>query len=156
MSENFQSRKTSFEEARIQNENVIQEEIIVKPNYVLKIFQENNLAELIFNAGAVLDEPLAREIKRTLVTTHPERKYNLLVGSKGFFRVTKGARILGARKSFSTHLAAAACYTSNSSLALLGELYTKINKPAVTTRVFSWREEALEWLLANMKSSKTG
>jgi hypothetical protein len=120
------------------------------PQFVLKYSRETPFAEFIIRDGVLYDEPLACETRRILAEASPGKKYLLLVHSDGFFRVTRKVRRLGASKDFSSHLSAVAFFTSNSSLALLGELYNKINKPAVPTRVFSSRESAEEWLISRL------
>lgn len=121
-------------------------ETIDMPSFTLKLIPSSDLAEYVIKEGVLLDEKLAWETKELLERLRPGKKYYLLVSSEGFFRVTKKARKLGASGKFSSHLAAVACYTTNASLALLGELYNKINKPAVATRVFATKEAAEEWL----------
>jgi hypothetical protein len=121
-------------------------DIIDNPSFILKVRADSDYAEYIIKDGVLYDEGLARETKMLLEKLNPGKKYYLLVSSEGFFRVTKKARKLGATQKFSSHLAAVAYFTNNSSLALLGELYNKINKPAVPTKVFSSRELAEEWL----------
>lgn len=121
--------------------------IIEKPAFTIKLYTGSDFAEFIIKSDMHLDEKVARESKKILEETNPGIRYFLLVSSEGLFRLSRKARRLGADKTFSTHLAAVACYTSNYTLSLLGELYNKINKPAVLTRVFSNRAAAKEWLL---------
>jgi hypothetical protein len=105
-----------------------------------------DFAELIMKDNAVFTVNAARQSKSMLENANPGVRYHLLVSCEGFFRVTRGARKTGADAAFSTHLAAVACYTSNPSLWLLGELYNKINKPVVSTSLFLSRDGALKWL----------
>lgn len=121
------------------------------PCFLLKIYPEADFAKLTIRSEIIFDENAARASKKILEETNPGRKYFLLVSSEGFFRVTKEVRKLGASRAFSSHIAAIACYTSNISLFLLGELYNKINKPAHPTRVFSSKESAMEWLYEQAK-----
>jgi hypothetical protein len=130
----------------------IEAEIIKRPGYTILFFQDTEIAELIMDSDIIMDVGMVKEIKDVLVKARPGIQYFLLVGSQGFFRVKKEARRLGAKKRFSSHLAAMACYTTNTSLALVADLYVKINKPAVPTRLFSSRESALHWLSKQMKS----
>jgi hypothetical protein len=127
--------------------------ILDNKDFYLKIDPTLHSAELIFKAGALLNDEVARRIKQELQNANPGKKYFLLVGSEGYFRVTKKARKMGASRQFSSHLAVVSCYTQNTSLYLLGELYNKINKPPVPTKVFYHREEAKEWLAEQMKMS---
>ncbi len=113
-------------------------------------FFGSKYAELLIKDNILITAKMAREMKRTMEAAYPCNRYYLLVGGVDFFRVTKEARRLGADPVFSSHLAAVACYTTNPSLMLLGELYNKINKPAVTTRIFTLRETARQWLFDQM------
>jgi hypothetical protein len=124
---------------------------IESPEFTIRFSTGSCFAELIFREGALFDENLARQTKLLLEESNPDKKYFLLVQSEGFFHVTKKARRTGADKTFSSHLAAVACFTNNATLFLLGELYNKINKPAVPTRVFHSREAAEEWLFTQMQ-----
>src|SRR2546423_343715 len=110
----------------------------------LALMYNKQFAELIIKDSVVFGEEEAWETKHIIEENCLEKCY-LLVGSEGFFIPTKEARALGANVEFSSHLAAVACYTNNPSLSLMGELYNKINKPAVQTRVFNRRESAVEW-----------
>lgn len=117
----------------------------------MDIFPGSPWAEFHVAPDAVLDEKVSWEAKKVLEEAGPGIRFFLLVDSEGFFRVTRKARKLAASREFSTHLAAVACYTSNATISLLGDLYNKINKPAVPTRVFNHRETAVEWLSELMK-----
>jgi hypothetical protein len=122
-------------------------QVIDHTRFSIVIYPGTDLAELTIKAEAVFDEDAAKASKKILEAAGPGKRYFLLVNSDGFFRVTKKARKLGASPKFSDHLAAIACYSNNYSLILLGELYNKINKPSVVTRIFSHKERAKEWLL---------
>jgi hypothetical protein len=121
-----------------------------RSNFTIKIYPGSDFAEFIIKGDTVFDDRSALESKKILEKARPGKKYYLLVSSSGFFKITKKARLLGADRLFSSHLAAVSCYTSNFSLSLLGELYNKLNKPFVTTRVFPSREAAMEWLTDQM------
>jgi hypothetical protein len=136
------------------SERSVEHQIIDRQGYFLKINPLSELTEFVIKADVIFDEILVRDSKNILEQIRPGHKHYLLVSSDGFFRLTRKARKIGASKDFSTHLAAVGCYTSNFSLALLGELYNKINKPAVPTRVFNSKEIATEWLEEQMAKIK--
>jgi hypothetical protein len=121
-----------------------------RSNFTIKIYPDSDFAEFIIKSDTVFDDRAALQSKKLLESARPGKKYYLLVSSSGFFKITKRARRLGADRLFSSHLAAVSCYTNNFSLSLLGELYNKLNKPFVTTRVFPSREPAMEWLTEQM------
>lgn len=126
-------------------------QLIDHQSFQIKYDKTTDITELIIKADVLLDEPVAREIKKMLEELKPGKKHFLLVQSPGFFQVTQKVRKLGASKKFSSHLAAVGAYSSNASIILLADLYNKINKPAVVTKIFHVRESALEWLLLQMK-----
>jgi hypothetical protein len=130
--------------------------IFDRPGYRVKIYPNSEITELIIKADVSLNEVFVRDSKKVLTEARPGHKHFLLVGAEGFFRLTKRARRIGAGKMFSSHLAAVACYTSNYSLALLGELYNKINKPFVPTKVFYTKEAAQDWLMEKIWKQKGG
>ncbi len=119
--------------------------IIESEHYLIKI-HDNDFTEYMIKDGVMYNESVARHTKNALEKYKKSAKFYVLAEGQNFFRVTKGARKLGADKEFSNHLAAVAFYSTNVSLSLLGELYIKINKPAVTTKLFTNRENAEEWL----------
>jgi hypothetical protein len=137
------------------SEQSVELQIIDRQGYFLRINSLSGLTEFVIKADAILDEGLVRDSKSVLEQIRPGHKHYLLVSSEGFFRLTRKARKIGASKNFSTHLAAISCYTSNFSLALLGELYNKINKPVVPTKVFHSKEVATEWLEEQMAKTKS-
>jgi len=121
-------------------------QIIDADSFSIILGEDPEFAELVIKDAVLYDDRVARETKSLLEQLRPGKKYYLVVSSIGFFRVSKKARKLGASKAFSNHLSAVAFYTTNASLLLIGELYNKINKPAVSTRIFASKEAAIEWL----------
>jgi hypothetical protein len=119
---------------------------IDRQGFILRHHPTDNITEFIIKSDVYFDDRMAAESKKIMEENFPGKRFFLLVGSDGFFRVTKKARRLGASRAFSNHLCAVACYTTNASLLLIAELYIKINKPAVPTKLFSSREAAEEWL----------
>jgi hypothetical protein len=119
--------------------------ILESNKFIIKVYP-NDFVEYVVKKDVLLDEKSAREAKKLLEDYKPGTKFFVLAEGLDFFRVTRGARRLGASKTFSTHMAAVAFCSNNFSLHLLGELYIKINKPAVPTRLFTNKKSAKEWL----------
>src|SRR5688572_27105962 len=142
----------NFQENGINWESVTPTQVFESKSFYIRFFPDN-YAELIIKADILFNEQIAKHAKKVLELQNPGIKYYLYSEPEGFFRVTRKARKLGAMKEFSNHLAAVAFVTSNSSLALLGELYNKINKPAVPTKVFSSKDSAREWLFDSMRNA---
>ena len=51
-----------------------------------------------------------------------------------------------ANPSYSSHHGAIAYYTTNFAIKLFFNMYVKINKPKIPIKLFSKKEEALNWL----------
>ena len=101
-----------------------------------------------------MDVELLLEIKNISENNHHHAKSCILIEGVGFFNVKKEVRKLGADKKFSSRALAVACYTKNPSLLLIGELYNKINKPAVVTKMFTDREKAMHWLKSFVETDR--
>ena len=109
-------------------------------------FHHINFYEILIKENVTLDVELLLEIKSISENNHHHVKSCILIEGVGFFNVKKEVRELGAEQKFSARAIAVACYTKNPSLLLIGELYNKINKPAVETKMFTNREKAKHWL----------
>lgn len=126
--------------------------VVEGATFRLVVYAGSPWAGYIIKADTIIDEKISLEAKEAMEKANPGIRHYLLVGSDGLFTVNRKARKMAALPEFSTHLAAVACYTPYQSISLLAELYNKINKPAVPTRIFSSREAAEEWLRLQMKT----
>jgi hypothetical protein len=88
----------------------------------------------------------ALEAKAEIKKRRGNDKFYVLAEGVEFFTLTKEARELCSTKEYLDNVIANAFYTKNISILLLGEMYNKINKPPVPTKVFTDKEEALNWL----------
>ena len=127
--------------------------VVETEKYILKIY-EDNLLEYYVKEGVVIDMSLALEVKKICALYRPNTKFYVFTEGSGFFNVTKEVREAGASKEFSKNMAAVALFTNNPSLLLLGELYNKINKPVVETKIFTNREKAHKWLRSKMEKDQ--
>ncbi|MFL5754441.1 MAG: STAS/SEC14 domain-containing protein [Bacteroidia bacterium] len=122
--------------------------------YVMHV-HDDLLVEYYIKEGVTHDIDIAIEAKEALMNYKPGARFYVIAEGKGFFRATRKVRELSASAEFSSHMKAVAFVTNNFSLALLGDLYNKLNKPAVVTKIFSNREAAMEWLRAQMEMQPT-
>lgn len=129
--------------------------VIENENYKIEIFEDNYL-EYTAKEGALIDAKAVKEGKEAVVAFSPGIKYYVFAQGVEFFTLTKEAREICATKEHSDNTVAIAFYTANISILLLGEIYNKINKPAIPTKIFSDREKAKEWLKMQMKQTKDG
>jgi hypothetical protein len=120
-------------------------ETIETEKCIIKI-HDDDLLEYTIKEGAIINAADVLFGRKEIVKRHFEKKFYVLAEGIDFFTLTGEAREICASKEFSGHTHAIAFYTQNISVMLLGELYNKINKPHVPTRVFYNLENAKEWL----------
>jgi hypothetical protein len=114
-------------------------------NYKI-VIHDNDYLEYFAKPGAVIDERSVKEAKKKVIAFKPGAKYFVYGEGVEFFTFTKEARAVIATAEHMDNVYANAFYTTNVSLLLLGELFHKINKPAVKTRIFNNKEKAQKWL----------
>ncbi|MFL5763369.1 MAG: STAS/SEC14 domain-containing protein [Bacteroidia bacterium] len=127
-------------------------------NRLLKIFErkegktrvyENGFVESTVYEGANIDVPYLLEGKKLLESTGLNAFY-VLNNSTGTYSISPEARKLSASEDYSKHLRAVAVVVHNAAIAVVADLYLRIDKPATPTRIFSNREKAVEWLHEQM------
>jgi hypothetical protein len=124
--------------------------IIETEKYLMEIQDNTNLLEYTIKESIGFDAEDAIDAKQKLARLRPGEKFFVLGKGFGFFNVTSAARALAATREFSDNTIAIAFYTSNVSVQLLGEMYIKLNKPAVPTRIFKSLFSAREWIQEQM------
>jgi len=118
--------------------------------YVMNVY-DDAYVELIVKRDVLFDVHDLVESKQFLKEYMPAKKFYVLMTGEDFFQVTKESREVAASKEFSDHLVAVALHSRNLSLKLLGDLYIKLNKPAVPTRFFNTRKIAEDWLKRSIR-----
>lgn len=128
-------------------------QIIETNKYKFKIYSNEAYMEYCIKEGVSIDVPDILEGKRLVTEAFPGVKFYVMAEGINFFTLTPEARKLCATAEYSDNTIAIAFYTTNVSILLLGEMYNKINKPVVPTKIFNNRDNALEWLKEQMKQS---
>lgn len=125
--------------------------------FILKIYPELDYLEYIIKPGISLDIVDAVRGKKETLKLYPDKKFFVLAESSGFFNLPRETRRYTSTNEFSDNTYCVAFYTENFSLAILGELYNKINKPSVPTKIFTNRQAAKKnWLEKQMLVLKQG
>jgi hypothetical protein len=117
---------------------------------IMTVDPENHYMEYFIKPGIVFEAEDAAEARREVIRNFPGVRFHVYAEGMGFFNVSKGARELCASKEHLDNVDAIAFYSDNVSVYLLGELYNKINKPPVLTKIFNNKEKAQEWLKRQM------
>jgi hypothetical protein len=131
-------------------------DIIECDKYTFKIDVENQFMEFIIKPDITIDVEDVEEAKRITVERYPNTKFFVLARGIEFFTLTKEARSLAATKEHSDNTIAIAFYSNNTSLQLVGNMYLKIDKPHVLTKIFSDLNAAKEWLQEQLKGETNG
>lgn len=117
---------------------------------IMSVDPENHYMEYFIKPGIVFEAEDAAEARREVLRHFPGVRFHVYAEGMGLFNVTKEARELAASKEHLDNVDAIAFYSGDLSVYLLGELYYKINKPPVHTKIFNNKERAKEWLKKQM------
>lgn len=117
----------------------------------MRIHDENNYLEYVIKANVTLDVSDLLEGKRRLTRIRPGVKFFVLAEGVKFFTLTREARNLSATAEYADNTHAIAFFTTNMSIYLLGQIYEKINKPPVPTKIFVNKTSAQKWLFRQME-----
>lgn len=128
-------------------------QIIETDKYKFTIYSEDAYIEYCIKEGATIEAEDVLEGKRQVTALYPGLKFYVLAEGINFFTLTSEARKVSATAEYSDNTIAIAFYTTNISVFLLGEMYNKINKPVVPTKVFNSRADAKEWLKKQMQQT---
>ncbi|MCD6068795.1 MAG: hypothetical protein K0S33_3621 [Bacteroidetes bacterium] len=112
----------------------------------MKIYPEFSYMEYHIKEGITMEAEDVAASKEQVIRLFPGTMFYVYSEGAEFFTMTKKARELVASKDHLDNTIAIAFYTTNISIYLLGDLFNKINKPPVPTRIFRDRDTAREWL----------
>ncbi len=115
---------------------------------------EDLIKEIVVKRGQVFGEADVVESKQLSCEYKPGVKFYVLMEGEEDATVNNAARRLAASKEYAQYTVALALCTANLALRIMGNLFLKINKPAVATRLFESREEAMAWLLVQIEKQK--
>lgn len=107
---------------------------------------EPNILENIIHDNMTIDTNDLLEIKEINKSFTGGKPYVVLVHSGISSSITKEGRELSASEVFRQQTKAKAILIQSLSQRLLSKVYIRINKPRTATKIFSDREEAIEWL----------
>ncbi|TND10487.1 MAG: Uncharacterized protein FD123_129 [Bacteroidetes bacterium] len=115
------------------------------------ILLRENLVENKMKEGVHIEVQDVSLIKHANKTITAGRSYAVLVSSSDFNSVSDDARKLSASPEFVERTVAKALLVHNTATKLVGNTYILVNRPAIPTRMFTCREEAIGWLEEKLK-----
>jgi hypothetical protein len=98
----------------------------------------------------VIDLTEIRNINRTLTKDKP---YSILLDAGKFTSITAEAREISATEEFSKNLIAKAFVINSIPQRIVGNFYIKVNKPFASTKLFTSKEKAIEWLIHELNKN---
>lgn len=118
------------------------------------IIHDNHLKEFIVRQNQTLEAKDVWESKELSKSYLPNTKFYVLMEGEENASVSNEARRAAASDEYSKYTEALALCSNSSYMAIVGNLFLKINKPKVPTRFFEERNSALAWLNELMATKK--
>lgn len=100
----------------------------------------------------LIDLTEIRNINLKLTNGKP---YVVLLDAGEYTSITTEAREISATENFSKNLIAKAFVISSIPQRIVGNFYIKVNKPFASTKLFTSKEKAIEWLNDELKNHST-
>ena len=120
-------------------------------NATVRLLTENIIENYIHDNSSVEVEDV-RAIKEVNLKLTEGKPYCILVDSGMVTTISSEARKLSASKEFAQKTIAKALLVHSVGHRLVGRFYIKINKPHIKTKIFSDREDAIDWLKEQLKT----
>lgn len=115
---------------------------------------EKGVIENRIKEGVFIEKEDILELKKANLKLAEGERYVVLVVSGHLASISKEARELSASKEFAVQAIAKALVVEYLGHKIVGNFYLKINKPAMKTKLFSNREDALIWLRKKLSKDK--
>ena len=113
--------------------------------------QDDGIMHIHLTAGAEIELEDAILIVEAMGKLGGGRKYPVLIDAGEFTSIDKEVRIFSASEESNLYTLADAIAYISLAQKLVAEFYVKHNKPAVPTKVFAEKSEAIEWLKTFLK-----
>lgn len=107
---------------------------------------EDVVVVITVKEGHDIDLPEMWENYNASIELNPKGDYPVLFETIGFVNISKEARELAAGKEMAKNSCAMAIMIDNIALRIFGNFYIKVNKPQRPTKLFTDRNEAIQWL----------
>jgi len=109
--------------------------------------RKDGIVEITFFKGYTIDLPQCEALLKVYDTILESKKYPLLHLVEEFVDATKEAREFSASKRGLQYSSAEAYVFNSLPYRIIANFYLKINQPAVPTKFFKTKQEAVAWLL---------
>jgi hypothetical protein len=117
---------------------------------------ESGIIENIIKEGVHVEKQDVQELKEANQGLAGGEKYAVLISPHYLSTFSKEARELTASFEFAMDTVASAIIVDNMGHRLVGEFYLQVNKPHINTKLFSNKEDAIDWLRLQLLLTKKG
>lgn len=113
---------------------------------------EDGILENHIKSMSHIEESDIWAIKKANISLTNGKPYCILVTAGHLSSISKEAKELTASKDFAQNTVAKAFLVDSLGHKTVGNLYLKINKPHIKTKVFTNRELAIDWLRSQIRN----
>ncbi len=110
------------------------------------IIHNNLLVEFVVKKNITLQAHDIWESRDLSINHLPNKKFLVLFEGSENSDISGDARRAGASKEYTLHVDALAIYSTKLHEKIIGNLFFKLNKPLVPTKIFDDRNTAISWL----------
>jgi hypothetical protein len=121
-----------------------------KPKGIVASLLEEGILENHVPMDLVVDAHTIQEVKEKNQLLSGGKKYAVLVTTAHGSTITEEARKLVAAENFRKNTIAKALLIDYLPHRIVAKFYVRVNKPAIPTRLFNNREEAMTWLRSEL------
>ncbi|MGP8217413.1 MAG: STAS/SEC14 domain-containing protein [Bacteroidia bacterium] len=122
----------------------------MKEHYIdhefFEIWLENGIVYEIFKKNSILDLPLARQVVQERLKVSNCNYTPIFIDLRNIFYTDTKARKYLATQEAVNYITAGAMLLDNEIMKLAGNIFIKIDKPLIPTKLFTDRDKALLWL----------
>ncbi|MBN8693385.1 MAG: hypothetical protein J0L69_09315 [Bacteroidetes bacterium] len=113
---------------------------------------EDGILENHVKAMSHIEESDIWAIKKSNLSLTSGKPYCILVTAGHLSSISKEAKEVTASKDFAQNTIAKAILVDSLGHKIVGNLYVKLNKPYIKTKVFTSRDLAIAWLQAQIRN----
>jgi hypothetical protein len=117
---------------------------------------EKGIIENVILEGVHIEKQDVLDIKEKNLSLAGGEKYAVLISAHYLSTFSKESRELTASAEFAKETIATAIIADNMGLRLIGNFYLQVNKPHIRTKLFTDRDEAMNWLRSELLLTKKG
>jgi hypothetical protein len=117
---------------------------------------ESGIIENVIKEGVHVERQDVQELKEMNQNLAGGEKYAVLISPHYLSTFSKEARELTASFDFAIDTVASAIIADNMGHRIVGEFYLQVNKPHINTKLFTNKDEAVDWLREQLQLTKKG